>query len=92
MAAGSPLPPGLTESNVLSRLNRVFTFQVVLTRSKIWSGLEWGSIAAARQRFVWHERMGGGTVTWGMHPAGTVPRPRSGPAKIIHYRRGRGHG
>jgi len=49
-------------------------------------GLEWGSIAAARQRFVWHERMRGGTVTWGMQPAGTVPRPRSVPVKIIHVR------
>lgn len=47
---------------------------------------------AARQRFVWRERMGGGTVTWGIHPAGTVPRFRSVPVKIIHYRRGSRHG
>jgi len=77
---------------VLSRLNGVFTFQMVLTRSKIWSGLEWGSIAAARQRFVWHERVGGGTVIWGMRPVGTVPRPRPVPVKIIHYRGGSGRG
>jgi len=41
--------------------------------------LEWGSIAAARQRFVWHERMGGSTVTGGLHPAGTALRPRPVP-------------
>jgi hypothetical protein len=79
----SPLRPGLTESNVLSRLNGVFTFQMVLTGRRFGWGLEWGSIAAARQRFVWHERMGGGTVIWDMHPADTVPRLRSVPVKII---------
>jgi hypothetical protein len=35
----SPLRPGLTGSSVMSRLNRVYTFQVVLARSKIWAGV-----------------------------------------------------
>ena len=48
---------------------------MVLTRVEDGVGLEWGGIAAARQRFVWHERMRGSIISRGMHVAGTASRP-----------------
>jgi len=44
--------------------------------------LEWGSIAAARRRFVCHERVQGSTVTWGYRLAGTAPRLRPLPVRV----------
>lgn len=55
----------------------------------VWSrlgGLEWGSIAAARQRLDRHERTQGGTVTRAMQPAGTAARPRRVPTIVIRRR------
>jgi len=53
--------------------------------------LEWGSVEAARRRFVWHERMQGSTVTWGFRLAGTAPRPRPAPVRVIRFRGRSGH-
>jgi len=69
------LCPGLTERKVLSCLNEVFTFTVLTGRRLGW-GLEWGSIAAAQQRFVRDERMRGSIIIRGLHPAAIASRPQ----------------
>ena len=47
-------------------------------------GLEWGGIAAARQRFVWHERTRGSSIiSRGIHPVATASRLRWPPAPGI---------
>jgi len=56
---------------------------MVLTRVEDGVGLEWGGIAAARQRFVWHERMRGSIISRGMHVAGTASRPEQLLASAI---------